>query len=358
MVSDTLITRGSLRVNGPLSAAELFSVSGQLAQLQWAERPLRVGFILTNDFTLSALADFIDVLRLAADDADDSRQIRCHWHVMSSSTTSIRASCGLTISPTCELLDPESLDYIVIVGGLLHRGTPLDRRTMTYLTAAGRTEVKLVGICTGSFVLCRLGLLREKKCCISWFHYQDFLNEFEKEIPVADLLYVVDGNRLTCPGGAGCIHLAADLVRRHLGASTAQKVLHMLLIDRPKQGSSAQPAPPMELVPDNEHVSRALLCMEQNIARPISVPDIAARQGISSRHLDRLFRNVVGSAPHATYLKLRLKHAHWMLTSKLSLAAIAAETGFSDSAHLGKAFKKLYRRNPSEERRLRLPNSP
>ena len=319
----------------------------------WAQ-PLRVGFILTNEFTLSALANFIDVLRLAGEEADESRDIRCHWLVMASSAGPIRASCGLTISPTSGLLDPGSLDYIVVVGGLLHRGTPLDRQTQIYLTSAGRTPVKLVGISTGSFVLCRLGLLEGKKCCISWALYQDFLQEFDREVPVADQLYIIDGNRLTCPGGVGCTHLAADLVRRHLGASLAQKVLRVLMIDQPKQGSSLQPAPPMELVHGNEHVSRALLCMEQNIARPISVPEIAARQGLSSRHLDRLFRQVVGSPPHATYLKLRLKHARWMLGLDLSLASIAAETGFSDSAHLGKSFKKIYGRNPSEERPIRV----
>ena len=30
----------------------------------------------------------------------------------------------------------------------------------------------------GSFVLWRLGLLRQRKCCISWYHYRDFLEEF------------------------------------------------------------------------------------------------------------------------------------------------------------------------------------
>ena len=349
-VRPTASDRLGLRNNSDAPVRAAGEVAGHL---QWAKKPLRVGFILTNEFTLSALADFIDVLRLAADDADDSRQIRCHWHVMASSMAPIKASCGLTVSPTCGLVDPANLDYVVVVGGLLHRGIPLDRQTSAYLTWVSRAAIKLVGICTGGFVLCRLGLMRGRKCCISWFHYWDFLEEFDREVPVADQLYVVDGSRLTCPGGAASVHLAADLVRRHLGASTAQKVLHMLQIDQPKQGSSAQPAPPMELVHGNAHVSRALLCMEQNISRPISVPEIAARQGISSRHLDRLFHEVVGTSPHATYLKLRLKHARWMLELPLSLASIAAETGFSDTAHLGKAFKKAYGLNPSEERRLR-----
>jgi transcriptional regulator GlxA family with amidase domain len=319
--------------------------------LRWSERPLRVGFVLTSDFTLSAFADFVDVLRLAADDADHSRPIRCQWHVMSISEAPIRSSCGLLVCPTSPFVDPTNLDYVIVVGGLLRRDAPLDKETIDYLTRAGRTGVKLAGICTGSFVLCRLGLLVGKKCCISWFHYRDFLEEFPNLVPVADQIYVVDGNRITCPGGAGVVFLAADLISRHLGASTAQKVLHMQQIDRLKPGSSVQPAPPFEVAGQNDRISRALLLMEQNLSRPVPISRIAASLNTSDRQLERLFKETIGSTPQTAYLKIRLKHARWMLNSSLSLAAIAADTGFSDGAHFGKTFKAVFGVNPSDERR-------
>ncbi len=318
--------------------------------LQWSARPLRVGFVLTNDFTLSAFADFVDVLRLAADDADHSRQIRCQWHVMAPSEDPVRSSCGLLVRPTSRFLDPRDLDYIVVVGGLLGR-SKLDKTTAAYLIRAGRTSVTLVGICTGSFVLCRLRLLEGKKCCISWFHYRDFLEEFHGLVPIADQLYVVDGNRVTCSGGAGVIFLAADLISRHLDVSTAQKVLHMQQIERMKPGTTVQPAPPFGSGGDNDRTSRALLVMEQNLCCPVSIAKIAACLSTSTRQLERLFQKVVGCSPQATYVQLRLKHASWMLNSGLSIASIAAETGFSDGAHFGKAFKAVYGVSPSEARR-------
>jgi transcriptional regulator GlxA family with amidase domain len=324
---------------------------GERTVLQWGSKPLRVGFVLANDFTLSAFADFIDTLRLAADDADQSRPIRCQWHVMSFSDHPVRSSCGLYVCPTARLIDPLDLDYIVVVGGLLHRPFPLDKATADYLARAGRTDVKLAGICTGSFVLCRLGLLDGKKCCISWFHYRDFIEEFVDLVPVADQLYVHDGNRITCSGGAGVVFLAADLVRRHLGTSTAQKVLHMQQIDRMKPGSSVQAAPPFGAAGDDDRISRALLIMEQNLTRTVPISKIASSLGTSTRQLERLFKEIAGCAPQAAYLQLRLKHARWMLNSTLSLTCIAADTGFSDGAHFGKMFKAMYGINPSEERR-------
>ncbi len=322
-----------------------------------APTPLRVGFILANNFTLTAFANFVDILRLAADDGDNSRPIRCQWQIMSHTEDAIRSSCGAYVRPTSGFVDPANLDYIVVVGGLLHRGPQLHSKSQEYLLNAARANRKLVGVCTGSFILCRLGLLEGRKCCISWYHYRDFLEEFGDLVPIADRLFIVDGDRITCSGGTGVSYLAASLVERHLGPASAQKALHILQIDRARPGSAAQPAPPMILAGDNDRVSRALLSMEQNLARPMPVAKIAGQVHTSARQLERLFKEKVGCAPHTAYLRLRLKHARWMLNSDLSLAAIAADTGFADGAHLSKTFKIVYGINPSEQRKRLLSQS-
>jgi transcriptional regulator GlxA family with amidase domain len=316
-----------------------------------AIRPLRVGFILTNNFTLTALSNFVDVLRLAADDGDNSRPIRCQWHIMSDGDDPVRSSSGLLMYPTSRLIDPSQLDYVVVVGGLLHRGPQIDDSIRKYLLAAADTNVDLIGVCTGSFVLWRLGLLRQKKCCISWYHYRDFLEEFGETLPVADQLYVIDGKRITCSGGIGVAYLAGHIVELRMGLSCAQKALHIMQIDRIKPGSSAQSAPPTEFIGEDSRISRALLIMEQNLSSPLSIAKLATKVHLSTRQLERLFKDATGQPPQAGYLRLRLKHARWMMKTNQTLAAIAAETGFVDGSHLSKAFKAAFGTNPSEERR-------
>ena len=56
---------------------------------------LTVGFILARRFTLCALANFVDVLRLAADEGDRSRPILCAWKVLSPTMDPIASSCGI-----------------------------------------------------------------------------------------------------------------------------------------------------------------------------------------------------------------------------------------------------------------------
>src|SRR5215472_13585950 len=88
--------------------------------------PLRVGVILAHHFTLSAFAVFIDHLRLAADEGDRSRPMHVQWSIMASRAEPVAASCGVIIQPTSALLPPEGLDYVVVIGGLLHSGPQID----------------------------------------------------------------------------------------------------------------------------------------------------------------------------------------------------------------------------------------
>src|SRR5262245_31791433 len=96
-------------------------------------RPLTFGFVLAENFTLSAFSLFVDHLRLAADDGDRSRQILCKWHVMGNRPDPVRASCGVSVSCTGGFLEPQALDYVVVVGGLLHKGRQLDDDAIGYL---------------------------------------------------------------------------------------------------------------------------------------------------------------------------------------------------------------------------------
>src|SRR6202158_5959341 len=120
-----------------------------------ARPPLRVGVVLAHHFTLSAFGVFIDHLRLAADEGDRSRPLHVQWSIMASRPDSVAASCGVTLGPTSGLLAPDGLDYVVVVGGILHAGPQIDEVTARYLREVGATPLPMIGICTGSFILCR-----------------------------------------------------------------------------------------------------------------------------------------------------------------------------------------------------------
>lgn len=302
---------------------------------------LSVGFILARRFTLCAFANFVDVLRLAADEGDRSRPILCDWAVLSDTMNPVTSSSGVVVQPHERLGDPRNFDYIVVVGGLIDEIPNLSTEYTRYLRRAAAAKVPLVGVCTGAFILHRAGLMDGYRCCVSWFHHADFLEQFDGLKPISDQIFIVDRDRLTCSGGASSAHLAAYLVERHVGRAQSRKSLHIMIIDDALRAEEPQPGIPLNLVTDDELVKKALLLMQQNIDAPLSIEDIARRLGAKRRQLERHFRQSVGMAPMVACKVIRLEHAEFLLrhTDK-TITEVAISTGFCDSSHFIRVFRE------------------
>ena len=310
---------------------------------------LRVGFILANHFTLTAFSAFVDTLRLSADEGDGSRPILCKWIVMSESGQPLKASCGIEILPQSKFIPPRHFDYIAVIGGLLHKGAQIDAATEAYIKEAATAGVPLIGVCTGSFILARAGLLRGRRCCVSWYHHHDLVEEFSDVEPVSDRIFLIDGDRITCSGGAGAADLAATLVDRHVTQSAARKSMNVLLFESARTAGSTQPAPPSVPQGVGEAVRRACLLMEQNLEHPLSIGTIAKRTGMSTRQLDRLFEAELHESPAAVYRAMRIDQGRWMLQhSQRPVSEVALMTGFADGAHFSRAFRKRFGISPSQ----------
>lgn len=310
-----------------------------------------MGFVLTPRFTLTAFAGFVDALRLAADEGDRSRQIDCSWEMLGDSTRPISSSCGATVQPTGPMSEPERFDYIVVVGGLLHGGQNVAPGVYSFLRAAARAGVGLIGLCTGSFVLARAGVLEGYAACVSWFHREDFEGEFPGHTLVTNRMFIVDRDRMTCAGGTSVVHLAAHLIEKHCGRGLATKSLRILIETQPLPASTPQPEsvatrPATDLV-----VKRAMLLIEQQIAKNTPFAELAEALGLSLRQLERRFMMDVRMTPKAYRLHLRLARAKWMIEhTDQSLTDIGFECGFGDGSHFSRAFSSHFKALPSSLR--------
>lgn len=312
---------------------------------------LRIGFLLAPRFTLSAFANFVDVLRLAADDGDGSRPIRCRWTVLSADLSPIQSSCGLRIQPEERLGDPTRFDYIIVVGGLIDPGAEIGPEATAFLRRAADQRVAIAGLCTGVFALARCGLMDGYRCCVSWFHHQDFMAEFERMLPVSDQIFVVDRDRLSCSGGVSAAHLAAFLVDRHIGRAAARKSLSIMMIDEAMSGDRPQPGLPLELTARDSLVRRALLAMQQNLHAPLSVAKIARDLGVGRRKLERHFSADIGIPPADASIRIRLAQARMLLRQTgHTITRIAEETGFCDASHLIRVFRDAEGMTPDQWR--------
>jgi transcriptional regulator GlxA family with amidase domain len=247
--------------------------------------------------------------------------------------------------------DPAEFDYIVVVGGLLPETLNGSQHVIDYLQRADRAHTPIIGLCTGSFAMIRAGLMANRRCCVSWFHHKDLTDRYTDVTPVADQLFVDEGDRITCAGGAVAADLAAYIIERHLGQSWARKSLRILVMDSPRPANAPQPQPTSDYQVENKWVVKALLLMEQNLSRPLATDQIAQRINISKRQLERLFLADTGDSLQKFYRKIRLSYALWLLqNTQRSITDIAQECGFADTAHFSRAFRGAFATRPTDYR--------
>jgi AraC family transcriptional regulator len=97
---------------------------------------------------------------------------------------------------------------------------------------------------------------------------------------------------------------------------------------------------------------RCLELVGEEFAEPLTVQDIARRNGIHPVHLSREFRRRFGESLGEYANKVRVRQACALMTRDTGpLAAVAAATGFTDQSHLCRVFKSLLGCTPSEFRR-------
>lgn len=315
------------------------------------EPKLRVGFLLTPRFTLTAFAGFVDALRLAADEGDRSRPILARWDVLDATEGSVLSSCGATVTPNAPLESPELYDYVVVVGGLLHGGQRVPARLTGFLREAAASGVKLVGLCTGSFVLARAGLLDGHLACVSWFHREEFAAEFPDCRIVSNQMFVVDRDRLTCAGGTSVVHLAAHVIERAIGRASAVKALRIMIEEQPLPSRTLQPEQVVSMRSTDTVVHKAMLLLEQQLQSSATIDQLCEPLGIGRRQLERRFRQDVGLSPAEYRQRLRLERARWLLqNTDLEIIEVSLECGFQDSANFARVIRKALGMSPRQVR--------
>jgi transcriptional regulator GlxA family with amidase domain len=337
-------------------------VSHSIDSTAGTSRQLRFGIVLLPNFTLTAFSGFVDLLRLASDEGDMSRPVRCSWTIVGENLVPVRASCGIQITPWTTYEEAGPFDYVVVVGGLLHSGPSASKATLEFIRAMANTSATLVGICTGVFALVRAEVMDGYRICVSWFHYWDFVERFpsvDERNLVADRLFVIDRRRITCSGGRASIDVAAAILLRHVEVTIVRKALRILLVDDAQKGNAPQPHPPGLEPAAHTKVRRAILLMGQHIGQPLSLLELARRLEVSVRQLERLFATETAKSPRAYGRQIRIRMASWLLTSSdRTVADIATSCGFSDASHLGREFRKEFGESPNAYRTTRPPSSP
>ena len=107
----------------------------------------------------------------------------------------------------------------------------------------------------------------------------------------------------------------------------------------------------MSAASGEDHVRRACLYIDNNLAEIRSVAEIASYAGLERSYLYKLFCRHCGMPPSRYLMQCRLERAAEMLENQeLSIADVGALVGFYDTSHFYRAFSAKFGTTPKKYR--------
>ncbi len=310
----------------------------------------RFAFLTLPNYSMIACSNALEACRMAN---YVSGQPAYAWHVATLDGLPVAASNGLSLHPTEALAEIGDIDILLVCGGIDIRHA-IDRRLKDTLRRMARRGVTLGALCTGTFALAEAGLLDGYRCAIHWENLGAIREEFA-DVAFAEDLFVIDGDRITCTGGVAPLEMMLTLIAAHLGRDLAAKVTEQFIVERVRPASDRQVAhlPFTRGVP-HPAVEKAARLMAEHIAIPLTTPAIATAVGLSTRQLERLFRQFLGRTPAEFYLALRLDRARELLRlTSLPVTEIGIASGFQSASHFSTSYRSQFGHTPSGERAAR-----
>ncbi|MEV6394869.1 helix-turn-helix domain-containing protein [Streptomyces sp. NPDC051907] len=264
-----------------------------------------------------------------------------------------------------ELTAPYGLEAIsragtVVVPAWRSITSPPPPEALDALRRAHEEGARIVGLCTGAFVLAAAGLLDGRPATTHWMYAPTLAKRYPSVHVDPRELFVDDGDVLTSAGTAAGIDLCLHIVRTDHGTEAAGALARRLVVPPRRSGGQERyldRSLPEEIGSDPlaEVVSWAL----EHLHEQFDVETLAARAYMSRRTFDRRFRSLTGSAPLQWLITQRVLQAQRLLeTSDYSVDEVAGRCGFRSPVALRGHFRRQLGSSPAAYRaayRVRRP---
>jgi len=266
-----------------------------------------------------------------------------------------RSSSGIVLGGGRRLASVTGrIDTLLVVGGHGTRAAMADERMLTQVRRLAGRSRRIASVCTGTFVLAAAGLVDGRRVTTHW-GYGELLAALFPAVAV-DLapLYIRDGDVYTSAGVTSGLDLTLALIEDDHGPTLAREVARELVTYLHRPADQAQISMFLAAPPPGDRLVRDLLgYIAAHLAEDLSPRALAARAGVSTRHLTRLFATHLGTTPARSVRAARTEAAaHLVRGSELALASIARRCGFRSAETLRQAFLDHYGMTGDRIRRM------
>lgn len=256
---------------------------------------------------------------------------------------SVLTRSGLRWQPDSALED-SSGSQLIYIPGLWRNPRPLIRKSqalLDWLQKEYQNGALISAVGTGCCFLAEAGLLDGKAATTHW-HYFD---QFQKDYPLVQLkrqYFITQAGNLYCAASVNSLaDLTVHFIQRLFGKEIANHVeRHFSHEIRRAYEASGFFEKEHNLHPD-EDITQIQIWLQDNYHRDIVMAQLAEKFGMSTRTLNRRFKDAVGISPLDFLQEVRVNIAKDLLkTSNLSISEIVDKVGYQDVGFFTALFKK------------------
>ncbi|MFD3484267.1 GlxA family transcriptional regulator [Streptomyces sp. NPDC058665] len=266
----------------------------------------------------------------------------------------VRSAGGLRVHADHGIadLDPAGIDTLVLAGGGGVDEAARNADLVGWIAGAGATARRVTSVCSGVFLLAAAGLLDGRRVTTHWSRDGQLRREHPGLTVDTRPIFVRDGRVWTSAGVTAGMDLALALVEDDLGREVAHTVAQHLVLFLRRPGSQAQFSVPLwSAQPATDPVRAAVSAVHADPGSPHTLAGLAARAGLSPRHLQRRFTAELGVGPGEYVERVRVEAAQRELTGgDEPVAAIARRCGLGSSESLRRAFHRHCGVTPTDYR--------
>lgn len=177
-------------------------------------------------------------------------------------------------------------------------------------------------------------------------HWRDIemLNEIGYYPNLSSRLSENSSGIITAAGVGATTDLIIGLLAPYLTAPAVAELGHRLLLNTLRKNTAEQPKKISDSPSLFDHRIRDVISiMENNISEPLPMTDITKQANVSTRQLERVFRDVFDESPARFYKVLRIKHARSLVEETLlPLVEVALASGFGSTSTMSAALRSEY----------------
>ncbi|MFZ3467727.1 GlxA family transcriptional regulator [Streptomyces sp. 4.24] len=278
--------------------------------------------------------------------------VRYAFEVCTEHPGPVRTQAGYDLLVTTGLDALERADTVLVPGWQQPAGTEASAAVIDSLRRAHGRGARIVGICSGAFLLAAAGLLDGRRAATHWAQAAELAARFPRVQVDAAVLYVDHGDVATSAGSAAGVDLCLHLVSADQGAAYAMRVARQMVMPPHREGCQLQYAELPTSGPVADSLAPLLEWLSGRLDQPVSVAEMAVRSQVSARTLTRRFGEQLGISPGRWLLDRRIAATRALLEeTDLPVETIAHRVGLSSAVNLRRRFHEALRTTPAAYRR-------